>query len=740
MMQVVLPRFSGRVLFGTVAGLLFIAGGCQGSGGTSSSGGGAGRSTGLAGGPGDLGGRGVAGTPAGGAGLGGGGAGGHPAGGTGGVTGTGGVMTASGGAGGAAAASGGAGGTAGTSAPLAFIHPGCLSTTSDLARMKAKVAAGAEPWTGSWKRLIANSHAQLGYTPNPQATICAGSVCDAENYMTLANDAAAAYQLALRYQIGGDAQHATKARQILDAWSAKLTAFTGDSNAGLRVGLYGYQLAVAAELVRDDAAWDRSAVKKLLTDVFYPIDADFLQRHNDACEGNYWANWDLAHLATVLAIGVFADRRDIFDAGIDYLRHGAGSGAIAHAVYYVHPDGSGQWQESGRDQGHATLGPMLLAVAAEIAWNQGIDLYSEGGDRFLLGSEYVASYNLGNDVPFVAYSYQSGPQGSCKLGLQTAVSTDSRGVTRPGWEILYNHYANRRGLAAPFSAQYAALSRPEGGGGDYGPNSGGFDSLGFTTLTHTLDPVASAPPEGLRAFIEGRQVALSWVGSAGATGYQVKRSSNSSPGGPYTPLATVASGRTSYVDTGLTAGQTYVYVVSALTAGGEGPNSQPVVAVPDDQLFGSVIGTSGSFSSSGATRELAFDRVLDDFFDGPDSVSWVGLDLGAGVTATISGLGYTPRKGFGTRMVGGKFQGSSTPDFTSDVTDLFTIATAPPDGVLTRQAVPTAGSTARRYLRYLSPSGGYGNVAEVAFFGTASGPAAPPLVSTARTAAPPPSR
>jgi len=37
-------------------------------------------------------------------------------------------------------------------------------------------------------------------------------------------------------------------------------------------------------------------------------------------------------------------------------------------------------------------------------------------------------------------------------------------------------------------ATYAALVRPEGGGGDYGPNSGGFDALGYGTLTFSLAP------------------------------------------------------------------------------------------------------------------------------------------------------------------------------------------------------------------------------------------------------------
>jgi hypothetical protein len=41
-------------------------------------------------------------------------------------------------------------------------------------------------------------------------------------------------------------------------------------------------------------------------------------------------------------------------------------------------------------------------------------------------------------------------------------------------------------MRAPYLTAYATKVRPEGGGGDYGPNSGGFDQLGFGTLTFTL--------------------------------------------------------------------------------------------------------------------------------------------------------------------------------------------------------------------------------------------------------------
>lgn len=614
--------------------------------------------------------------------------------------------------GGEAGASSGAGGDAGSVDIDEFVHPGCLSTQADLDRMKAKVAASLEPWAGSWVRLVANSHAQLDYAPNPQASICAGGSCESENYMRLAHDAAAAYQLALRYHVSGDAAYAAKSAEVLDAWASTLTSFTGDSNAGLRAALYGYQLAAAAELLHAYAAWDASGLKDRLVSLFYPMHSDFLRRHNGACESNYWANWDLANVAAVLAIGVFTDRPDIFREGIDYFREGAGEGSILNAVHYVHPDGSGQWQESGRDQGHSMLGPQLMAVVCEIAWNQGIDLYGHAGNRFLLGSEYVAAYNLGNELPYVAYTYQSGPEGSCQVGVQPVISAEGRGAFRAGFEIIYHHYVNRRGLAAPFTERFAAELRPEGGGGDYGGTSGGFDSLGFTTLTHSLEPIVSgAVPSSLRPFVQGRQITLSWVGSAYATEYSVKRAATS--GGPYTELASV-TGVTSYTDSDLTPGSTFYYVVSAINPEGDTSDSDEAAGTATEQLFGSVIGTSGSFDSLGATRELAFDGSLENFFDGPDSVSFAGIDLGAGISAVPTLVKYTPRKHLGSRMLGGTFQASNTADFSS-VTHLYTVIEAPADGVLTTQTV--AATTPFRYFRYVSASGAYGNVAELEFHG-----------------------
>ena len=81
----------------------------------------------------------------------------------------------------------------------------------------------------------------------------------------------------------------------------------------------------------------------------------------------------------------------------------------------------------------------------------------------------------------------SGPSTTAPhVGWQThtEISAASRGQQRPVWELVLGHYAGRRGLDAPWVRQMAESVRPEGGGGDYGSASGGYDQLGFGTLMH----------------------------------------------------------------------------------------------------------------------------------------------------------------------------------------------------------------------------------------------------------------
>ncbi len=360
-----------------------------------------------------------------------------------------------------------------------FTHPGVLATQADIDYAKAQVNAGAQPWKGSWDKLVANSHSQSSWAPRATATIIRGG--DGQNYSLLYNDIAAAYQNALRWKIAGTTANGDCARNIINAWSSTLTTLTGNADRFLASGIYGYEFAAAIELMRGYSGLNLAAAQTMLKNKFYPLCDQFLQNHNDACITNYWANWDLANMAAILAIGVVCDDQAKFDQAINYFKTGAGNGSINHAVWYMHSSTLGQWQESGRDQGHTMLGMALMGAFCEIAWNQGQDMYGYNSNRFMAGANYVAQYNLGQSVPFQTYNWGSGQ--TCTANSQTVVASGSRGQDRPCWDLIYNHYNIRRGINMPNLASYAARARPEGGGGDYGTDSGGYDQLGYTTLT-----------------------------------------------------------------------------------------------------------------------------------------------------------------------------------------------------------------------------------------------------------------
>ena len=216
-----------------------------------------------------------------------------------------------------------------------FAHPGLLHSQSDLDRMQSKVAAGAQPWTDGWNRLIRNRHASLDWKPNPQTIVYRGrNPVHAENYAPLFNDAAAAYALALRWKISGDEAYADKAVAIMNAWSSTLTGIDGSSDKFLASGIYGYEMANAAELLRGYSKWavgDRKRLQDMMLTIFYPMNHDFLVRHNGAKIDHYWANWDLANMASMLAIGVLTDRRDIYDEAVIYFKRGEAFEALGEA-------------------------------------------------------------------------------------------------------------------------------------------------------------------------------------------------------------------------------------------------------------------------------------------------------------------------------------------------------------------------------------------------------------------------
>jgi hypothetical protein len=132
-------------------------------------------------------------------------------------------------------------------------------------------------------------------------------------------------------------------------------------------------------------------------------------------------------------------------------------------------------------------------------------------------------------------------------------------------------------------------------------------------------PTIPAVPTGLQATGGNAQVSLIWTASAGATSYNVKRSTTSGTG--YTRLANPAVA--SYTDTTVTNGIAYFYVVSALNSAGESGNSNQATATPANAVADVTItidptktkpispyiyGMNFYNGVSGAPPQLTFDR------------------------------------------------------------------------------------------------------------------------------------
>lgn len=404
-----------------------------------------------------------------------------------------------------------------------FRHPGALHTDADFSRIGRQLAQGDSAVTAAWKKLLASPYSQASTQTYPVETVVRGG--SGENYINAARGAAMAYQNALRWRIAHTKPNADAAVRILNAWASTTKSVTGDSNHALALGLYGYQFAQAAELMRDYEGWsatDFQAFQQWMLDVWYPGAISFLCHRNGTWEnkgkwwrapGHYWSNWGLCNALCVISIGILCDNVAIYNQGISFMKHDqthtwtANQGDVIYGhglneylgylVPAVSPDARGpygalgQLQESGRDQGHATMSLGLAVDIAETLWNQGNDLYHFMDNRLAAGIEWCAAYNnaLLDDLPWTPFHYYTNGfyWTDSRSSLMTAPSSSSRGQTRPYWARIVGHYEGIMGVKMNYSRM--ALGKMGIDGGGSGSTSGAYDHLGFSVLTCTRPAV-----------------------------------------------------------------------------------------------------------------------------------------------------------------------------------------------------------------------------------------------------------
>ncbi len=412
-----------------------------------------------------------------------------------------------------------------------FVHPGGIVSQQDIDRAKQLLASGDTRIKRAWEILCANEYSSSDIATWPTETVVRGG-SGGQNYMNCARGAAMAFQNALRWKIGGTRANADAAVRIMMQWARECKGLGGDTNVSLAAGIYGYEWANAAELMRDYDGWSREdfeVFKQWMVQVFYNPAIDFLRRRHDTWlnarysnlgqrPGHYWSNWGLCNALCVMSIGILCDDVHMYNQGVSFYKYDhvgtykdrsslsviLNDGCnefIGNLVPVLLPDerGSfgflGQMQESGRDQGHALMALGLAVDICQVGLNQGDDLFAYMDDRIAAGAEFVAASNFGGvdagSLPWKNYNYAD-CRGTMGAGwLMTGVNTGGSGEYRPYWDRLIGYYEGLRGVRMQYSEAASAKICPDGGGGNYSQNSGGFDHVGFSTLT-SWRPAVSA--------------------------------------------------------------------------------------------------------------------------------------------------------------------------------------------------------------------------------------------------------
>jgi alginate lyase len=338
-------------------------------------------------------------------------------------------------------------------APAHFVHPGVLVNAGQLDFVRDKIAAGAQPWKGAYDKMRTSRYGKLNYQPHPRANVECGSQSNPNHGCTEEReDAIAAYTHALLWNMNGNAAHAEKAIEILDAWSGSIEEHTG-SNAPLQTGWAGSIFPAAAELILHTYdGWSASRVdrfREMMRDVYLPV----VRKGRATSNGN----WELIMTEATMNIAVFLEDKGAFDKAVELWRR------RVPAYIYLTSDGDypkaatsahntrakiihywfdqetfvdGIAQETCRDLGHTQWGIAAALAAAETAYQQGIDLYGEQSLRLRKGMEFLHDYELGKPVP----------SWLCGGDLQLS--------SNPTAEIGFNHFRNRLGIQMPRTIEW----------------------------------------------------------------------------------------------------------------------------------------------------------------------------------------------------------------------------------------------------------------------------------------------
>ncbi len=345
---------------------------------------------------------------------------------------------------------------------MKFVHPGALDGKKDLDFIKTKIQNREQPWLKQFEEVkglaVSGNHAKAFINSRNK---------DAEMSKI---DAKRAYANALVWYYTDNDLYAKQAIYNLNAWSV-LQGFNGGNDQDkLHAGWIGSLFGAAAEIMRGYSGWSDEEMKKvqsMFKRAYYP-------QLNKASAWN--GNVDLTQIDAMINMAVFNED------SIEFYRAIARFNKRIPAYFYQTTDNElstidgdkgdipafwnyptkwvdGLTQETCRDNGHHAQYALASALhIAEVAWNQGVDIYSGNNKR------------LTDAMELLALQVESGNMlGTCKNDTTTHDVFDT-------WEIGYHHYHGRKGLTLPYTEKVLKNKVRKLGVSDW--------NIFYETLTH----------------------------------------------------------------------------------------------------------------------------------------------------------------------------------------------------------------------------------------------------------------
>ena len=310
-----------------------------------------------------------------------------------------------------------------------FTHPGIFATDHTIQTVREHLKQDHKPWVASLAHWESWAKDALAQAPEPVQRIFRRTPNHIGTEESL-RDFTAAQHLAYLFALTDKPEYADKAIEIMNAWSRTLKAIRG-AGFNLQSGLMLPQLMGAADLIKHRC--DRWAEEDQAR--FQAFSEVVLLPHVINLRISINGNHDCATNMALAAIGIYLNDEFLFNRSLNYHLHSKGYGAVNH--YFL---ANGECQEDGRDMGHSRMGVRFFARIAEMARNQGENIYDRYDYRIASAMEHYARVQMDYYIPAMYSSVHLSPLGT-------------RGMVDIYELHAYNYFTRERDMPMPYTTR-----------------------------------------------------------------------------------------------------------------------------------------------------------------------------------------------------------------------------------------------------------------------------------------------